>query len=53
VRTGTPIAVLQERGGWRDLTMVLRYAHLAPEHLAPYAGNSGLAKRHDGAPASV
>jgi hypothetical protein len=34
-------------GGWRDLKMVLRYAHLAPGHLAPYAGNSGLAKPQD------
>jgi predicted nuclease of predicted toxin-antitoxin system len=30
------LAVLQELGGWRDLKMVLRYARLAPEHLAPY-----------------
>ena len=44
VQNGTPLAVLQELGGWRDLKMVLRYAHLAPGHLVPYAGNSGLAK---------
>ena len=44
---GTPLAVLQELGGWRDLKMVLRYAHLAPRHLAPYAGNSGLVKLQD------
>src|SRR5699024_477461 len=42
VQNGTPLAVLQELGGWRDLKMVLRYAHLAPGHLAPYAANSGL-----------
>jgi len=24
-------------GGWSDYSMVLRYAHLAPEHLAEYA----------------
>ena len=47
VQNGTPLAVLQELGGWRDLKMVLRYAHLAPGHLAPYAGNSGLAKPQD------
>ena len=27
--------------------MVLRYAHLAPGHLAPDAGNSGLARPQD------
>jgi hypothetical protein len=47
VQNGTPLAVLQQLGGWRDLKMVLRYAHLAPGHLAPYAGNSGLAKPQD------
>src|SRR5665213_3103551 len=47
VQNGTPLAVLQELGGWRDLKMVLRYAHLAPGHLAPFAGNSGLAKPQD------
>jgi hypothetical protein len=45
--SGTRLAVLQELGGWRDLKMVLRYAHLAPGHLAPYAGNSGLDKPPD------
>ena len=29
--------VLQELGGWSDIRMVQRYAHLAPEHLSPYA----------------
>jgi hypothetical protein len=28
---------LQELGGWSDNSMVQRYAHLAPEHLAEYA----------------
>jgi site-specific recombinase XerD len=28
---------LQELGGWSDIRMVQRYAHLAPEHLAKYA----------------
>jgi len=37
VQAGTPLNVLQELGGWSDHTMVLRYAHLAPEHLAEYA----------------
>lgn len=34
---GTPLHVLQELGGWSDIRMVQRYAHLAPEHLAEYA----------------
>ena len=39
VQAGTPLNVLQELGGWSDYSMVLRYAHLAPEHLASYADN--------------
>ncbi len=43
VQNGTPLHILQELGGWSDVRMVQRYAHLAPEHLAGYAGNiSGL-----------
>ncbi len=37
VQNGTPMHVLQELGGWSDIRMVQRYAHLAPDHLAPYA----------------
>ncbi|AHF03416.1 integrase [Marichromatium purpuratum 984] len=37
VQGGTPLHVLQELGGWSDLGMVQKYAHLAPEHLAEYA----------------
>jgi integrase len=37
VQAGTPLNVLRELGGWSSYTMVLRYAHLAPEHLADYA----------------
>lgn len=40
VQNGTPISVLKELGGWADIKMVLRYAHLAPEHIAQYAGNT-------------
>ncbi len=36
----TPIGVLKELGGWEDLRMVQRYAHLAPEYLAGFAGNA-------------
>jgi len=43
VQNGTPLHILQELGGWSDVRMVQRYVHLAPEHLASYAGNiSGL-----------
>jgi integrase len=34
---GTPMAVLQELGGWHSADMVQRYAHLSPEHLAAAA----------------
>lgn len=37
VQAGTPLAVLQELGGWASLDMVRRYAHFAPEHLAAFA----------------
>jgi integrase len=40
VQNGTPVAILQELGGWSSGAMVARYAHLAPEHLAAYAGNA-------------
>ena len=42
VQAGTPLHVLQELGGWESVKMVLRYAHLAPDHLASYAQNSVL-----------
>ncbi len=42
VQNGTPLHVLKELGGWSDLTMVLRYAHLSSKHLEEYAGNSNL-----------
>lgn len=31
---------LRELGGWESLEMVQVYAHLAPGHIAAYAGNS-------------
>jgi integrase len=37
VQAGTPLNALQELGGWSDHEMVLRYAHLAPEHLSEHA----------------
>jgi integrase len=39
VQNGTRLEVLKELGGWSDLKTVLKYAHLAPEHLAQDAEN--------------
>ncbi len=39
VQSGTPLAVLKELGGWSDISMVMRYAHLSPQHLRKYANN--------------
>jgi hypothetical protein len=36
--------ILKELGDWASYEMVQRYAHLAPEHLAEFAGNSKVAK---------
>ena len=40
VQGGTPLFALQELAGWETEKMVRRYAHLAAEHLAVYAGNT-------------
>ncbi len=40
--TPTPLEVLQKLGGWSDIKMVMKYAHLAPNYTARYVGNSGL-----------
>ena len=37
VQQGTPLFALQELGGWESAEMVRRYAHLAADHLAPFA----------------
>ena len=37
MQQGTPRFVLQELGGWESAEMVRRYAHLAADHLAPFA----------------
>lgn len=37
VQAGTPLLALKELGGWASLNMVLRYAHLALDHLAEHA----------------
>lgn len=44
VQAGTPLPALQELGGWRSYSMVLRYAHLAPSHVAAYAGNADMGR---------
>jgi integrase len=49
VQAGTPLPMLQELGGWQVLEMVLKYAHLASDHLAPYVDRmSGLRLVKDG-----
>lgn len=40
VMNGTPLQVLKELGGWADMRMVMRYAHLAKSFVAEYAGNA-------------
>jgi len=48
VQAGTPLAVLQELGGWASLQMVMRYAHLGKNHLAEWASNTGaISSGHD------
>jgi integrase len=37
VQNGTPMFALQELGGWESAEMVRCYAHLAADHLAPFA----------------
>ena len=37
VQAGVPLAALQEMGGWENVGMVQKYAHLAPEHLHGHA----------------
>jgi len=38
VMSGTRLQELMELGGWKSFEMVLRNAHLAPEHLSQAAG---------------
>lgn len=44
VQSGTPLEVLQVLGGWSSHDMVLRYAHLAPSHVAAWAGRVSVGK---------
>lgn len=34
VQSGVTLHELMQMGGWKSLTMVMRYAHLAPDHLS-------------------
>jgi len=40
VMNGTPLEVLKELGGWSNITMVMRYAHLSTGHVAQYSNNA-------------
>lgn len=40
IMAGTPLEVLQKLGGWADIRMVLKYAHMDPGYLAQYANNA-------------
>ena len=37
MQNGTPLFASPELGGWESAEMVRRHAHLAADHLAPYA----------------
>jgi integrase len=45
VQSGTPLKIVMEMGGWNSYEMVLRYAHLAPGHLAQYADRALIVER--------
>lgn len=38
VQSGVSLYALKEMGGWENIEMVQKYAHLAPEHLHRHAG---------------
>jgi len=39
VMKGTPLEVIQKLGAWADMTMVMRYAHLAESYVSNYVEN--------------
>ena len=45
VQSGVTLQQLMLLGGWRSFSMVLRYAHLAPDQLAVAAGKIRLKRR--------
>lgn len=42
VQNGTPLEVLQELGGWKDIKSVQRYAHFNVDTLRGYAKRPGI-----------
>lgn len=38
IQAGVTLLELMQLGGWKSLAMVMRYAHLAPDHLSSAAG---------------
>ena len=34
---GTPMPELKDMGGWKDMKMLIRYAHLSTQHLQKFA----------------
>ena len=38
--SGTPLEVLQKLGGWSDMRMVMKYAHLSPSYIAQFTNNA-------------
>ena len=53
MKYGTPRFALQELGGWESAEMVRRYAHLAADHLAPYAERLCAARAMESEPRHV
>jgi integrase len=55
IQNGVPKGMIKEMGGWKSDSMVERYAHLAPEHLARHAAvlDQIFTVPHDSAPAST
>lgn len=47
VQAGTPLNRLMELGGWSKYEHVLRYAHLAPDHLAEHAKVVSIWRKQD------
>lgn len=52
VQKGVTLQELMQLGGWKSFAMVLRYAHLAPDHLAEAAEKIGDAARITNVPRS-
>ena len=50
VQEGAPLQDLMQLGGWSSYDMVLRYAHLAPEHLAEHAARIEQSRTLSGTP---